>query len=478
MMIKHEKGQALILVLLAMVALVGMIALAIDGGNAFLARRSAQNAADSAAMAAAYQLASGGSVANAVKAARNLAAANGFSNDAHKTVVVNIPPKQSVRYQGNKEYVEVVISIRTMTYLGGIVGISETSNTVEAIARGRPYRAGQLFGGSAIVALKEKEVAFTINGNAKVKLQGGGFWSNSNNSQKATILNGHITFESDKPSYSVGKILKQGNISVTGMLNDQYGNQIALPPDLSMIPDLPKPPACNGAVGNLKKNMTPGRYFGGSIPNDATFQSGVYCFIGGVSLQSKINSPDASVIFVFENTAVGLMANATANVNLAGLEVYVGNGDVHVDGSASVAANRLRIFSNGTSRMIVNGNASMTSSNAFLYLQGGFIMWNGVAKVQLKAPPKGDPFASLLIFSPWSNQSSYHINGNSDTLLVGTILTPHANVTINGNAGFDALRSQVVGYEVTINGNAPVSVVYDPSENVADPEDAQVQLAK
>ncbi len=39
---KHaEKGQALILIVLAIVGLIGLTALAIDGGNAFMNRRHA-----------------------------------------------------------------------------------------------------------------------------------------------------------------------------------------------------------------------------------------------------------------------------------------------------------------------------------------------------------------------------------------------------------------------------------------------------
>ncbi len=50
---KSEKGQALILIVFGMVALIGFTALAVDGGRVFSDRRNAQNAADTAALAAA-----------------------------------------------------------------------------------------------------------------------------------------------------------------------------------------------------------------------------------------------------------------------------------------------------------------------------------------------------------------------------------------------------------------------------------------
>ena len=54
-----ERGQTLIIVALAMVVLVGSLALAIDGGNAYAQRRRMQNAADAAALAGAKALALG-----------------------------------------------------------------------------------------------------------------------------------------------------------------------------------------------------------------------------------------------------------------------------------------------------------------------------------------------------------------------------------------------------------------------------------
>ena len=48
-----ERGQALILIALAAIGLVGIAGLAIDGSAKFSDRRHAQNAADSAALAGA-----------------------------------------------------------------------------------------------------------------------------------------------------------------------------------------------------------------------------------------------------------------------------------------------------------------------------------------------------------------------------------------------------------------------------------------
>jgi Flp pilus assembly protein TadG len=50
---KTERGQALILITFALIGLIALTGLTVDGGMAYSDRRSAQNAADSAAFAAA-----------------------------------------------------------------------------------------------------------------------------------------------------------------------------------------------------------------------------------------------------------------------------------------------------------------------------------------------------------------------------------------------------------------------------------------
>lgn len=53
---RAERGQALVLLAMSMVALIAFTALAVDGTNSYSQRRAAQNAADGAALAATYDL--------------------------------------------------------------------------------------------------------------------------------------------------------------------------------------------------------------------------------------------------------------------------------------------------------------------------------------------------------------------------------------------------------------------------------------
>jgi uncharacterized membrane protein len=93
----NESGQSLIFVALSMAVLMGFMALAIDVGVLFRARRNMQIAADSAATAAALNYLYYGSVPSAKAAAIAAAAANGVTitnNDINTPLRVAQTPQQ------------------------------------------------------------------------------------------------------------------------------------------------------------------------------------------------------------------------------------------------------------------------------------------------------------------------------------------------------------------------------------------------
>ena len=129
----HEGGQALIIVVLAIVGLAGMAGLVIDGGNSFLDRRNAQNAADSAALAAALtRVRSGGNLGAAALAS---AAQNGYDNNGTSNVVEFHNPPISGPNAGNVEYVQVIITSHVKTYFARVLGWKQLTNRVDAVAR-------------------------------------------------------------------------------------------------------------------------------------------------------------------------------------------------------------------------------------------------------------------------------------------------------------------------------------------------------
>src|SRR5437764_3565721 len=109
---KFERGQALPLLALALIALAGFAALALDGGNLWTEQRRAQAAADNAVMAAAYQEMSGIAVSATLPNREAILAPYAYANaaqnsylnsDPHTTVVYHLPPIHGA-YAGNYDY--------------------------------------------------------------------------------------------------------------------------------------------------------------------------------------------------------------------------------------------------------------------------------------------------------------------------------------------------------------------------------------
>jgi len=131
-----ERGQALILIVFAIIGLVGITALAIDGGNAFAERRKAQNAADTAALSGALARINNESWVQTTYA---VAAQNGYNNDTTTNAVQVYSPPISGPYKGDIEYVQVIITVHTKTYFASVVGMPQITNTVEAVSRTKMF---------------------------------------------------------------------------------------------------------------------------------------------------------------------------------------------------------------------------------------------------------------------------------------------------------------------------------------------------
>ena len=122
----------MIVIALALVGIVGMMGLVVDGGNAFNDRRSAQNAADAAALASAHARITGGDMVVAALAA---AAENGYTNDGVNNVVALYSPPRDGPHSGDIEYIQIIITSHVKTYIARLIGTDQITNNVEATAR-------------------------------------------------------------------------------------------------------------------------------------------------------------------------------------------------------------------------------------------------------------------------------------------------------------------------------------------------------
>lgn len=145
----NERGQALPLFVLMLVALLGATGLVVDVGSAWAQERSQQKVADAAALAGATAETNAGGKQAIIDAAVASAVANGF--DA-KQVEVNIPPTEGRFAPGNSKdamlandcssaaaypcWVEVKLTAPHPNFFAGVVGQGSWDVTARAVAVG------------------------------------------------------------------------------------------------------------------------------------------------------------------------------------------------------------------------------------------------------------------------------------------------------------------------------------------------------
>ncbi|MDO8972299.1 MAG: pilus assembly protein TadG-related protein, partial [Saprospiraceae bacterium] len=195
--LQNEKGQILVLLAVGLVGLLAFVALAIDGGMIYFDRRSAQNAADAAALAGAYVLArdplAQGLPTVIADAAKNRAESNNYKDLTNGTTIVPVYPfDPGSRTVGgdpsSANYVYVSITSTVKTSFAHLFGFGTVKNTVEAVAHVTPTKRDNPFAGSAMVALAPTGCGdangggggIYISGNSFSNLVGGGMFVNSN----------------------------------------------------------------------------------------------------------------------------------------------------------------------------------------------------------------------------------------------------------------------------------------------------------
>ena len=325
-----ERGQALILIVFAIMALVGVIGLAVDGGNAYADRRQAQNAADAAALAGALARLNGEKWLDTTYA---VARENGYNNDGVNSIVqINVPP-DSGTYKDNAEYIQVKITSNLRTYFASVVGMPRITNVVETIARSKPAEWLPMFDGAAVVSLGAQSdcgdnKAFWMHAESTLDIVGGGVFVNSGNSSCALIqqANGSIRLSSGNSI----KVVGGWDISKPRLLTPFppiHAPPVTYPPPFYM----PKP-GCGGREAMVSADgstMSPGSW-GETFPplGVSNLQNGIYCLTGDFIMGTGQELSGGGVLIYMETGQMKIQGGAQWNLNppkngpYAGLLVY------------------------------------------------------------------------------------------------------------------------------------------------------------
>lgn len=411
---KTQKGQALILIALAMVALVGLVALAIDGGNAFASRRQAQNASDAAALAAAYASVQGLSTSTAVTAA---AQTNGYTHDGSRTIITTataaVPADKCPGGVGGTDYT-VTIQSTTDTWFGGIVGQNSVTNKVSATARKCNFHYDKFFWGNAVVGLNPgPNPSFDATGNAGWTVTGGGIFANgsvgwnNNSCSKSKIPNLTMVGGWDKGQACAPKTEQGGNSPVA---TNQTGSFVNYPDDI--LEKMPPNPCISGGVGKSDPHPTP------SKNSTILYKDDVFCI-------SNLSDKDGVNI---------VLDNATLYVTEKMIDIKFAGG----------------------------GGFSGTPTKSGTY--AGYYMIVHLYTDQTCTAKNGKP--ELV----WT--------GNGLGNLQGTILAPSACVDVRGNSGAYTMQSQVIGHTILSMGTSDFTVNFNANEQAKQPIPPSIELLK
>lgn len=403
---KLQRGQALVLIILAITAIFGFSALAVDIGQIFMVRRSTQAAADSAAMAAAFE-AVGASLDKtaAIAKAYEMAKTNGFNNDQKTNwVVVNNPPVGGA-YCGvcgspqANEYYQVKITVRMKPIFAQFVYDTTQQTTVEAIAHAKGLSS--VSSGDAIVSLSSISDSLEFDGNTGVNLDGGNI-------------------------RSFGGMIKNGNSGGIVVTNGKvyYGTSFSGHTE----PFSPAPK--KDTAGDLSSFQGP------FCPTQTNVKDGSWTAV-----------PNAKKPIYYKKLINGSYNYYYPN----GLAVENLPKGIHcVDGG------------------IDKGN--YIGKDVLVILMSGGIKQTGNDSIDFRAPldivdANGNHFGGLVLYAPKTNISELQFGGNADAYWQGSVFAPGAFCKIGGTSDNLAYHSSFICNTIKIHGNPTLKVNYKASEN-------------
>ncbi len=427
---RWRRGAVLVLTALLLPVLLGVTGLVIDAGLLMVSSRKAQNAADAAATAAAFDLLLGRPLDTARATALTYTRAHNQLSAAN--VSVNIPPSRGP-YQGNTSYVEVIVQTSVRTVLIQVLGVNrDQSVRGRAVAGSKPVNAAP--GVIALDATARPGISvggngsLTVKGNITVNSDGGGL-----DETGQSINNGNA---GNAMTVSNNATIRATDMRVVGGVNTpsnfrQYDSTVpgtplrtrSLPaPDPFLY--LPPPTIATGASpvvhaavsvsGNAAVTLTPGVYPSIAINSGTVvFQPGIYIIRGG---DLKITEQDV--------TAKGVMFYITGS----DYDVFTGLPDSEDLYRSPPAA----------------GSASFggVSINAGLQFTG--------------LSDSSSPYNGMLFYQRRLNTKAFSIQGNSSAgNLAGTIYAKWAPMSISGQGTYGA---QFIVRSMALSGNGNVTI--------------------
>lgn len=420
---KGDEGQIVTLFAIVLIALLGFLALAIDGGMIFSDRRYDQNASDAAGLAGGSEAAMAMENANvnysnfscdltAITDAMSIAhvatiqraASNNFTIENNLDNQHGALVECGVDDAGIKEKyidVKVMISSNVKTAFAHLFFKGPIRNTVETVVRVHPRST--LAYGFAIASLSDQcgnDGGIEFDGNNDVTVNGGGIFSNS-----CITTNGGVSVTVKPSSEGIGFMDSFTQNGAAGAISPApQTSSVALPGKIV------QPPSC------------------GSVPNQ-----------GSVS--------------VHNNQDVTIEPGNYTQIKQTGGNLTMKPGLYCISGE-----------------MTSNGG-SLSGNGVTIYLTGGDFAIGGGVEVNLAAPTGleedvAPAMPGMLMFMAKDHDGEIVMQGNTLSSYVGTIYAPDGDIEAGGtNSTMPTINTQLIGYRVKVHGNTAVEINFDTSEN-------------
>ena len=351
---RDSRGQVLVVTALMLPVVIGFVALALDAGFMFDYRRRSQTAADAGVLGAAMYLAANASASNTdlETVARQDSAFNGFTHGTTNiTVTLNRPPVLSTDYAGNSNYIEVVVSRPTPTFLMGVLGWTSMTVGASAVA-GLSSASGCIYALKQDTGVKSLDVSNTKTINA---------------ANCDAVGNGKLFVDGTVNLNSVtaaGAREGSGTINAPAGITVNTGTYAADP-----LAYLANPTECTSWGPDLLLNNTSYTIPGGAeficvnkleTTGTVTLGPGRYHAQNGVFLKAPGSVTGSGVTFFTYNDKMEIIANATLSAPTSGS--YAG----------------ILIFVNRTvAKEVIIGNDAIINLNGTIYSKTGKILFGG-----------------------------------------------------------------------------------------------------
>lgn len=422
---RNESGQVLVVMSLSMLALLGIMGLALDSGMLFHAKRTQQIAADAAAVAGALDFRYNADGDSAVSAGQAAAASNGFTNGKDGvTVTINIPPKYG-ETKGLSGYIEAIVQYPSPTYFMKLLGYNSVTMNSRAVAgTGSTY--------ACIWTLARSGADVSINGNGILYAPECSIYDDSAASDALVLTGGGAI-----TAKSIGIV---GNYSVSnnGTLtpNPKTGLAPAADPLASMVVPTASTSTCSGSncnisvSGNSNTTLQPGTY--SSISNSGggtiTLASGNYTITGDVT-----SSSNGSIVFGPGNYTIGGKLSDSGGSSMTfGSGTYIVGGNLNLTGSGTITGTGVTFYTKSSTSVAGGSNLTLTA-------------------------PTSGTYSGILFFQARNDNSSLTVSGGGGTTVQGILYAPAGAVSLSGGSTGASMALDIVSDTLTVTGSGTFS---------------------